>query len=93
MSTWPFEDTENVATITVQQIVHGGQPILLVIHDDEDGAWQFLTGGEFKMENAMVVALKEIVVRDPSIKQLADLPTGWRAWRERKEQSWQRARI
>jgi hypothetical protein len=40
MDEWPFDDPENVATLTVRQVTHGGQPILLVAHDADDGMWQ-----------------------------------------------------
>ncbi len=56
--TWPFEDPENVATITVRQIVYDNHPVLLVLHDEEDGGWQFLTGGPFNVADGLVVALK-----------------------------------
>src|SRR5262249_25391357 len=42
---WLFPDPPNVATFTVRQVVHEGQPILLVTRNTEDGAWQFLPGG------------------------------------------------
>jgi hypothetical protein len=29
--------------------------------------------------------------RDPTLLELADLPEGWRAWRERVGAPWQRA--
>ena len=90
MSDWPFEDPENVATITVRQIVCDGAPILLVCHDEDDGGWQFLTGGRFEMKDAMLVGLGEIVDRDSSVNELADLPLGWRATRENPDSPWQR---
>jgi hypothetical protein len=88
---WPFPDPPNLATITVRQIVHGGQPSLLVSHDADDGCWQFLTGGEFEVEDGMVVSLQGMIQRDPSLTELAALPRGWRAWRERPDDPWQRA--
>lgn len=82
MSIWPFADPEHVATITVKQIVGGHAPILLVCRDEEDGGWMFLTGSPFQTEDAMLVALREIVELDPSTMELADLPEGWEASRE-----------
>jgi hypothetical protein len=87
---WKFADPPNVVTCTVRQIVRDGHPILLVSHDDEDGGWQFLTGGAFDLADALLVALKEIVALDPSIVELADLPLGWQAWRERPGALWVR---
>jgi hypothetical protein len=87
---WPFADPPNVATFTVRQIIEGGQPILWVSHDDEDGAWQFHTGGDAEIGDAMIICLKNIVARDPSVLELADLPCGWNAWRESPLHPWTR---
>ena len=90
MDTWPFEDPENVATLTLRQIVHQGRPILLVSHDSDDGMWQFLTGESADMADAMIVSLREAYRIDPSIAELADLPLGWQAWRLAPCEPWQR---
>ena len=91
MEGWPFDDPENVATMTVRQIAHGGQPILLVSHDAEDGMWQFLTGGPVQMADAMLVSLREAYRIDRSIGELADLPRGWTAERSAPGQPWRRS--
>ena len=90
MEDWPFDDPENVATMTVRQITHGGQPILLVSHDADDGMWQFLTGGPVEMADAMIVGLREVFEIDPSIAEVADLPLGWQAARSSAGAPWQR---
>jgi hypothetical protein len=87
---WPFADPVNVAVLTLRQIVQEGWPILQVSHDD-DGTWQFL-GWETPCEtDVLVVSLANIVRMDSTVKQLADLPLGWRAWRQRAEEEWRRA--
>lgn len=90
MDEWPFYDPPNVVTITVRQIIDEGLPILCVYHDEDDGAWQFLTGEAVSMADALVVCLKNIVARDPSIAELADLPLGWMATRYSREDLWHR---
>jgi hypothetical protein len=87
---WPFEDEPNVATITVKQVLREGQPILLVSHDADDGGWQFLTGGDFEVADGMVVSLRSMLTHDPTLEELADLPLGWQAWRERVGAEWHR---
>jgi hypothetical protein len=87
---WPFGDPKNVAVITVRQIVREGKPILRVSHDEDDGGWQFLEWGTPRMEDAMVLALEEIVAIDPSVCELTDLPYGWRATRRSPSEPWQR---
>jgi len=88
---WPFDQDRRCAVVTLRSIVFDGQPILLVFHDEEDHGWQFLDGQAFEMSNAAVVALEEIVKGDPSVLELADLPLGWKAWRESASSPWQRA--
>lgn len=91
MNNWPFQDPQNVAAITVRQIVLGGEPILLVCHDEEDGGWQFLTGESIETSDSMVVGLSTVYALDPTIGELADLPLGWQAWREHRNASWVRS--
>jgi hypothetical protein len=89
---WRFEESENVAVITLRQIISDGAPILHVTHDSEDGGWQFLGWGDASEEDAKVVALRTIVRLDPSVQELADLPPGWHAWRETVDQPWRRGK-
>lgn len=89
---WPFDEPKNVAAVTVRQIMREGQPILLVSHDADDGSWQFLTGGQFSMADALLVALHSVVEHDPSVRELADLPLGWVAARDSAGSPWRRSR-
>jgi hypothetical protein len=90
MEDWPFEDPPNTAALTTSHVLEANAPILLVTHDADDGSWQFLPGRAVSTSEARVVGLGEICVRDPSLLELADLPEGWRAWRERVGTEWQR---
>ena len=76
--------------ITTRQVMREGWPILLVTHDADDGAWQFLNGhGDTDdTDSAMVVAPAEVAALDPSVGELAELPLGWRAWRETVDRPW-----
>ena len=86
---WNFDQPPNCATIVSRSIVHNGQPILLVTHDEDDHGWQFLDGSNPPTE-ALMVCLSHAVDLDPSVSQLADLPPGWLAWRESVEGPWLR---
>jgi|SRR5919197_5665763 hypothetical protein len=88
---WPFDDPPNVAVFTTTHVVRAGQPILYVSHDAADGAWQFHSADAFSEDDAMVVALAEIVELDPSIIGLAQLPLGWRATRTSRASAWKLA--
>jgi len=91
--TWPFDQPPNAAAISLRQIVHDGAPVLLVTHDEDDHAWQFLDSSDDpKVEDAVIVCMSHIVEADPTVCEVADLPPGWRAWRERVGSLWVRGR-
>lgn len=90
---WPFADARNVAVLTTANVLDGSHPVLLVTHDQDDGAWQFLCGTTNDGSDGRVVGLEEIVQLDPSLRELADLPVGWRASRESPQDSWHRERL
>lgn len=87
---WPFASPQNQAVITLDRIMDGRNPILYVTHDQDDGGWQFLDGGDVNEKNAMVVGLCEVAEHDPTIRHLSDLPLGWYAIRESLGKPWQR---
>jgi hypothetical protein len=92
-TTWPFRDGRNTAVFTTRDFLEEGKPILLVTHDQDDGTWQFHTGETFPASEAKVAALDEIIFRDPSIVELADLPLGWSAIRDTTTSPWKRQPI
>lgn len=87
---WPFDQPRNCAAITVSQIARDMAPVLLVTHDEDDLGWQFLPGEAVRLEDALVVAMSEVVDLDPILNDLADLPPGWRAWRRGLGHPWVR---
>jgi hypothetical protein len=91
-SDWLFADPKNLAVISLRSIVFGGNPILHVTHDEDDGSWQFLGDGDAQTEDAAVVLLEEIVQKDKSLVELHDLPVGWHAWRKQRGDPWYRDR-
>ena len=89
MSDWPFADKPNTASITTRQVLEGA-PILLVTHDEDDGGWQFLCGTTNDPADARVVGLGQMLRRDGTLGELADLPEGWRASRASADGPWGR---
>ena len=87
---WPFDDAPDTATITVEAILSGAEPVRLVCHDVADGGWQFLTGNELDNDRPMVVSLEDVVKRDPTLPELADLNLGWRATPDEPAMAWAR---
>jgi hypothetical protein len=79
---WPFDQPRNCATMTMRQVLDGSEPILLVSHDEDDHAWQFIGTSDASLADAKLVGLEEIVRLDPTVLEVADLPPGWQAIRE-----------
>jgi len=92
-TSWPFDQPENCAVISVRQVMLEGAPVLLVTHDEEDHGWQFLAGGEFRTEDGVVVSFRSVVFKDPTLFELADLPPGWQAHRNGLDAAWVREKI
>src|SRR5215207_3151153 len=89
---WPFKDSPNVACFTTMKVLREGRPILLVTHDEDDGAWQFLCGTTNKSKDGLLIGLGEAFDLDPTVGELFDLPPGWRAWREAPDAPWHRSK-
>jgi hypothetical protein len=87
---WPFDQGHNVAAISDRRVFDLGKPVLFVVHYSDDHSWAFLAGADFISENAMVVGMGTIVGRDPTLRQIADLPSGWTATRDRVGGDWNR---
>ena len=94
MAQWTFSNPPNVAVFVDRGIVTRGDWIAYVSHDEDDGSWQFHNSEPGPVEDGdiMIVSLQNVVKRDESILELADLPEGWHAWRSSKSSPWQRAK-
>ena len=90
LCSWPFPDPEDAAAICCAHVIENIRPILRVTHDWGDGRWQLLCGFEDHAPDVRVVCLGCMVVRDSSLRELADLPLGWRADRESPSELWLR---
>lgn len=85
---WPFDQPRNFAVFTIRQIIEGDLPITFVYHDADDHGWQFLANTETRMNDAVLVCLKNIVELDPSVLRVAHMPPGFHARREHKDAEW-----
>ncbi len=91
---WPFGEPPHAVTVAMRQLIQEDQPILQACHDDHSEACgQFLTGKPVQTADLMLLGLEEVVRRDPSILELADLPMGWQASRSSPDAPWQRAQL
>ena len=89
-SPWPFDQPPDCAVFTTTHVMRQSKPITHVFHDADDHGWQFHYSGEKTTADIMIVALKEIYYHDPTVIEIADLPSGWSAIRENVGTEWKR---
>jgi hypothetical protein len=84
-----FDDEPNAAVFTTKHVMVGNSPIVHVVHD-EDGDWQFFGPEEnVQDQDVMIVSLQQVVQRDPTVLELADLPRGAVATRVDQAAPWE----
>ena len=86
-----FREAKNLGIFTTRQWLELNQPILRVAHDT-DGDWQFLTGDQ-EPEDIRLVALEQMVLRDPTLNDVFDLDYGQEAERAFIGDSWTRSEL
>jgi hypothetical protein len=84
-----FED-QGQTVFTTRRVTELGYPVLVVSHDAEDGAWQFLCGTTNDPKDGVTESLVTMLDRHPELDELSDLPRGWIAWREDASSEWVR---
>jgi hypothetical protein len=62
----------------------------MVTHDADDGGWQFLCGSTDDPDDGRVIGLSCVLDIDSELAEIADLPLGWKAWRDSVEHEWDR---
>jgi hypothetical protein len=88
---WPFDQAPSVAAVTTRQVLDQGLPILQVTHYEDDHSWAFVCGTTDDYENdGRVICMAEALKLDKSLREVADLPPGWHAWRKDKDSDWNR---
>jgi len=88
-----FPKSPKRAVFTLQQVIHGHDPILMVFHDREEDDWQFLNGKTVSQKDMLVVPFAKILSHDPSLHTLANLPAGWCAVRKSTNHAWERKEL
>lgn len=88
---WPFAVSPDHAALTTSRVLEGA-PVLSVVHYADDGMWAFLCSPQPQPSECKVVMMAAILMRFPSLVELADLPPGWRATRASPEAPWERRR-
>lgn len=88
-----WNDPRNNAVITLHEVLVGARPVLLVIHEDGDGGWQFYDGFSVEGRSPAVAPKEEILLVDRTLREVLDLPVGWLARREAKDGPWKREKL
>ena len=85
-----FEDSLNTAVFSTTFVVKEKKLITYIAHDEDDGAWQFLSNDEVDdlMKAAMLVGLETIIEIDKTVLEVADLPYGYFATRNSIKDQW-----
>lgn len=87
---WKFPDPPH-ARVFLSEAVHAEEePITYVSHDLDDGSWQFLGDSMAGGRKPVISCFHHPVDDDPTLKELADLPRGWYAEREKRGEPWVR---
>ena len=87
---WRFPDPPHTQAFLSKTVHEGTESVVYVSHDLSDGAWQFLGESMADGGGPVLSCLHHLIDNDPSLKELADLPLGWCAERERPGEPWVR---
>ncbi len=80
------------AAYVCSRVFENSRPVLLVSR--EGGDWQYLCGMQhYSGERPHVVGRGHLLERDPTLKELLDLPTDWEAERSTVGEPWTRTRV
>ncbi len=77
--------------ITTDGVAAGRLPVLRVVHRPGKGGWQFYDDRD-PVVKPVAVPKTEILLRDPSLGAVTDLPGGWEAERDSIGAQWVRQR-
>jgi hypothetical protein len=88
-----FEKPATSLVNTQWAVVDKGMPVLAAFHYADGNEWVFLADVNPTVDVQVNVALEDLLKMDESLKQLFDLPAGWKATREQKGGPWKREKL
>jgi hypothetical protein len=83
-----FQDKPDMAVFTTKSVYNKEEDISYVFHHEEDGAWEFIGNSIYTEMDYIILSLREIIELDITILEIADLPLGYEAYREKKNLPW-----
>lgn len=85
---WPFAEDPHQRVFVSRCVVEDAAPIACVVHDS-DGEWQFIGPVDDPDQDGCKLSCFHCVIeRDPTIRELAKLRSGWMAVREDSNSDW-----
>lgn len=87
---WKFADDPHTRVFISEPVHKKAEPITYVSHDADDGAWQFLGDTMSDGVGPVISCFHHPIDSDPSLAELADLPLGWYAERDKVGEPWVR---
>jgi hypothetical protein len=75
--------------VCTSRVAHERFAVLQVSHD-WDGDWQFLDATSDELGEPVLLCMGCVFERDPSLREIADLPLGWSAFRPAVGDPWER---
>jgi hypothetical protein len=85
---WKFEDGPHTRVFLSEAVNSGAEAVTYVSHDAEDGAWQFLGDSMDGDKPPVISCFHHPIDKDPSLKELHNLPLGWWAERTKPGDAW-----
>ena len=85
---WKFPDDPHTRVFLSETVHSGTEPVTFVLHDAEDGAWQFFGNSMRDGGGPVISCFHHPIDRDPSLVELVDLPLGWYAERSKIGEPW-----
>lgn len=90
MANKKFNTSGDTAVFTTKFVAIDKKNITKVIHDEDDGAWQFHSNDNVNNfeDVAKIVSLDYIVKIDTTVLEIADMEEGYSAYRKFKGDKW-----
>ncbi len=88
-----FQKAATAVVNTQWVVVNKGLPILVAFHYEENDEWIFFADVNPTVDVQVSVTLEELLKLDGTLKELSDLPAGWKATRQKKGALWKREKL
>ncbi|OCX51844.1 hypothetical protein BEL04_17695 [Mucilaginibacter sp. PPCGB 2223] len=101
MGFWPFSKSKkttekkfkeplSTSVLTTKFVTDDNKDITYVTHNEDDGSWEFLSDDVFDDQKVIVrvIDLGQMLERDATLLDLADMPVGHYAVRDSRDDAW-----